>query len=201
MIDAARLAARGLDNVAFVLGDLETTILPSQSFDAALSRWSLMFAADRVELLRVAARLLKPGGALSAAVWGRPEEVPLISLAFRVISTYLALPPPPPGPGPFSMADPGTVTTELARGGFTDIEIRPDVVTFDFRSVDDFARFSRDVLPPGMKRLLQEQCTGVDDAALWEQFSMAASAYQSPDGHVVLPCSCTFVRAIARGGA
>ena len=199
MVEAARSAADGLANVDFVLGDLETAPLSPRSFDVALSRWGLMFAADRAELLRVAAGLLKPGGVLAAAVWGPPERVPAISLAFRVISVHLALGPPPPGPGPFSMSDPAAVRAELERAGFARVEIEERVVPFRFDSLADFAAFARDVLPPGMKQLLEERCGSVDDPAVWGAFAAAARDYVSTDGAVCLPSTCLCVRAVARG--
>jgi SAM-dependent methyltransferase len=199
MIAAARHASVGLDNVEFIVGDLETAVLPRKSFDVALSRWALMFAADRVDLLRLTADLLKPGGVLAAALWGKPWDVPMISLAFRVISGHLGLSPPPPGPGPFSMSDPDAVRTELDDAGFNAVEIHEVTIPFRFDSVGDFARFSRDVLPPRLKQLLQERCGSVDDAAVWAAFATAARDYQTADGTVSLPSVSLCLRAVARG--
>jgi len=197
MVAAARSAAESLDNVEFVVGAVETAALRPRSFDVALSRFGLMFAADRLELLRTVAGLLKSGGVLAAAAWCEPERVPMISLAFRVISNQLALDPPPPGPGPFSMSDTAAVTAELEQAGFGGVEIDELVVPFQFDSVDHFARFSRDVLPPGMKLLLEDRCGSVDDPAVWTAFAAAARAYQTPDGAVSLPSACLCIRAVA----
>lgn len=199
MVAAARAAADGVQNVDFVVGDVATAALPPRSFDVALSRWGLMFAADRVELLREVARLLKPGGVLAAAVWGDPQRVPMISLAFRVISSHLELDPPPPGPGPFTMSDPGATTAELEQAGFDEVEIHEQTVPFRLDSRHDFARFARDVLPPGMKRALEERCGSVDDPEVWAAFDAAARAYDTPDGAVSLPSACMCIRAVARG--
>lgn len=199
MIAAARAAADGVENVEFVLGDVETAALPAHSFDVALSRWGLMFAADRVELLRAVARLLKPGGVLAAAVLSEPEYAPTISLAFRVISSHLALDPPPPGPGPFTMSNRSVVTAELKAAGFRDVETHDSVAPFRFESLDEFARFSRDVLPPRMKQLLVDRCGSVDDPAVWAAFAAAAARYQTADGAVAVPSACPCIRAVAGG--
>lgn len=199
MVAAARAAADGVEDVEFVIGDVETAALPLRSFDAALSRWGVMFAADRVELLRVVAGLLEPGGVLAAAVWADPPRVPMISLAFRVISCHLELGTPPPGPGPFTMYDPVAAAAEVERAGFGDVEVHELSVPFRLGSVEEFARFSRDVLPPGMRRVLKERCGSVEDPGVWAAFDAAARAYRTPDGAVSLPSACLCIRAVAGG--
>jgi cystathionine gamma-lyase len=203
MVEAARAAAGAageVDNVEFVVGAVERTPLRARSFDVALSRFGLMFAADRRELLGKVARVLRPRGVLAAAVWCEPERVPMISLAFRVISRELELDPPLPGPGPFAMADAAAVAAELEEAGFGNVEVEELVVPFEFDGVDDFARFSRDVLPPRMKQLLEERCGSVDDRELWDVFAAAARAYEMPDETVMLPSACLCIRAVAGNG-
>jgi SAM-dependent methyltransferase len=200
MVAASRRAAAGINNVEFVIGDLETTTLPVDAFDAAVSRWGLMFAADRIELLRAAMRWLKPGRRLAAAVWGPPAEVPAISLAFRVISEHLALPPPQPGPGPFSMADPDAVVAEFEEAGFVRVEIENVIVPFRFESVDEFVQFSRDVLPPGMKQVIHDRCGTLDDPGVWNAVSAAAAAFAIADNTVALSSRSLCLRAVAGRG-
>ncbi len=197
MVDAARRAAIGLDNVRFVVGCAETEPLQPHSFDVVLSRWALAFAADRVELLRHAAKALRPGGLLAAAVWSEPQNVPMISLAFRIISTELGLPPPPPGPGPFAMSNADQVLADVECAGFSGIEISELIVPFSFASVDEFARFSFDVLPPRMKQLLQRRYGTLQDRGLCGKFVAAASQYRDAEGSVHLPSICLCVRAVA----
>jgi ubiquinone/menaquinone biosynthesis C-methylase UbiE len=199
MVAAARRAASaaGLGNVAFTVAGIEQADLRERRFDIALSRWALMFAADRVNALRATADLLRPGGVVAAAVWGRPQDVPMISLAFRTIAEHLRLEPPPPGPGPFSMSDPTALAAELEAAGFGEIEIDAVVVPFRFDSVGEFARFSRDVLPPGMKRLLRERCGSADDPAVWAAVDAAARSYETADGTMSLRSVSLCVRAVA----
>jgi SAM-dependent methyltransferase len=197
MIVAARAAASGLENVEFVLGDAERVPLPADAFDVVLSRWGLMFAVQRGALLARLVEVLRPGGRLAAAVWGQPQDVPMISLAFRVIARELELEPPPPGPGPFTMCDPATVREELADAGFTDVRIQAGVAPFWFGSIADFARFARDVLPGGMKRLIAEHRGSVMDPALWRAFAAEARAYERADGTVSLPSRCLYLRGTA----
>jgi SAM-dependent methyltransferase len=199
MVAAARAAAAAVPNVEFVAGAVETAGLRPRSFDVALSRWGLMFAADRLELLRAVAALVRPGGVLAAAVWSEPQHVPVISLAFRVVSSHLALDPPPAGPGPFSMSDSAAVAADLEEAGFSGVEIDECLAPFRFDSVADFAGFSRDVLPPRLVRLLEQRCGSVDDPAVWEAFATAALPYETADGGVSLPSAYLSVRATAGG--
>jgi ubiquinone/menaquinone biosynthesis C-methylase UbiE len=198
MVQAARRAAAGQRNIEIIVGSAETAPLQPNSFDAALSRWGLMFAADRVELLAKIASALKPGGLLAAAVWSDPRNVPAISLLFGVISTALDLPPAAPGPGPFCMSNADEVTAELHRAGFVGVDIYEVMVPFRFISVEEFARFAFDVLPPGMKQLLRERTGAVYDPHLWNQFEVTASRYREPDGTISVPSSCLCLRAAAQ---
>lgn len=197
MIALARERAAEVPAVEFVVGDVETAGLPAGGFDVVLSRWGLIFAADRVRTLRALAGLLRPHGVLAAATWAPPPAVPMISLAFRVIAERLATAPPPPGlPGPFSMSDPGQVTTELAEAGFTEITVTERQVPFVMPSVPDFVAFSRDVLPPRMRSLVRAAA----DPLIWHAVAEAAAAYATPDGSLDLTSTCLCVRAIAPGG-
>lgn len=201
MIAGARRSAAGLENVEFVIGDLETAILPLDAFDAVVSRWALMFAADRIEMLRAAARRLKPGRTFAAAVWGAPADAPAISLAFRSIAEHLALPTPPPGPGPFSMADPATAAAELHEAGLDDISVEEVVVPFRFASVDEFVRYSRDLLPPPLKDRIRAERGSHDASDVWAAVRAAASEFALADGTVDMPSRALCLRGINRDGS
>ncbi|MGW5686719.1 class I SAM-dependent methyltransferase [Nonomuraea sp. NPDC003754] len=193
MISAARARAAHLPFAEFVVGEVTTAALAPGAFDAVLSRWGLMFAADRAATLRALAGLLRPGGVLAAATWAPPPAVPMISLAFRVIAERLALAPPPPGlPGPFSMADPKAVAAELAEAGFTEVTVTERKVPFVMDSVSHFVAFSRDVLPPRMRSLVREAA----DPLIWEAVAEAAAVHARPDGSLDLTSTCLCVRGV-----
>ena len=118
MLEIARRRAAELDlaNTEFLEQDAESLGFEDASFDAVVSRFTLMFLPGVDGVLRTAHRLLRPGGALTASVWGPPPAVPILSQAFGIVAARLELPPPPPGvPGPFSMADPEALTERLRR--------------------------------------------------------------------------------------
>ncbi|WP_328608881.1 class I SAM-dependent methyltransferase [Amycolatopsis sp. NBC_00345] len=195
MIELARARAAG--PVEFVAGDLDDLGLPAGGFDVVLSRWALPFLPDRVGTLRTLHRLLKPGGVLAAAVWGTPPRVPMISLAFAVVARLLELPPAPPGlPGPFALADADLARAELAEAGFGELAVTTLGAEFRLGSLDEFAGFARDVLPPRMKQLLRDRYGTVAAPAVWTAFTEAAAPFATGDG-VVVPSETLCLRAVA----
>ncbi|HEY9842470.1 MAG TPA: methyltransferase domain-containing protein [Candidatus Obscuribacterales bacterium] len=117
---ACEMAAdAGLANLRFEVQDVEQLELPGEApFDALVSRWGLMFCTDVVATLANARRYLAVGGRLLAAVWSRPEEVPMLELAGSVIQETLGIELTRPGPGPFTLADPDYLAQVLEAGGF-----------------------------------------------------------------------------------
>ncbi len=181
-----RAAALGLDNVAFYEGDAESLDLEERDFDAALSRWGLMFLPELERALRGIGERLKPGGRLAAAVWGPPEEVPLLSIAMRAVMETLALPPPPPEtPGPFRLADPEVLKRAFETAGFADVTIEPLTVTFEFDSPEAYVRFQQEVSTP-VRTVVEEQPPERQEA-VWEAMRTALGPYTTPEGRVRLP--------------
>jgi len=109
MLEVARerMQAAGIGTVEFVEGDAEAVTLSSDSFDAVVCRWGLMFFHNPVGTLARLRTSLVPGGWLAVAVWGEPSQVPIIALPFSVFSRELSQPPSPPsGPNPFALSEP-----------------------------------------------------------------------------------------------
>ncbi|HEV8554970.1 MAG TPA: class I SAM-dependent methyltransferase [Actinophytocola sp.] len=198
MIAVARTRAGGLANVEFLVGDLESIGLPPASFDVVISRWGLMFAADHVAAFRSLARVLVPGGVLTAAVWGPPEEAPMLSLGFQVLSSRLDLPAAPPGaPGPFSMADAGAVGAEVAAGGFVDVEVTPFSVPFVLDSPERYAEFNKVVSPPELKMMIRERYGDENDPATWAAVAEAVLPHRTANGRIDLTSKALLLRAVA----
>lgn len=76
MVDAAQRRAqnRQLSNVSFARMDAETLDLPDATFDVALCALGLMYLPDPEQALREMRRVLRPGGRLVLAVWGRRSQ-------------------------------------------------------------------------------------------------------------------------------
>ncbi|MGW5079675.1 class I SAM-dependent methyltransferase [Micromonospora echinospora] len=197
MLAVARRRAEGRRNVNFLVADLETVELPPHAFDVVLSRLGLMFAVDPDAAFRRIARLLVPGGVLAAAVWAPPPRVPLMSLGYGVLARRLDLPSgPPDAPGPYRLCDPAALAAGLTDAGLRDVTVEEYPVPFRFHDPAEYARFTRAVAPPPVRRRVDALDPAGRDA-LWAEVAAAARGRLGPDGLVDLTSTALTVRAVA----
>jgi SAM-dependent methyltransferase len=129
MVAAAnrRTSGTGVNNVRFLVADAQTERL-GDDFDAAYSRFGVMFFADPISAFTNIGRSLRPGGRLGCAVWGPLAENPWILVptlaAAETLNAELAV-PDPGRPGPFSLDEPERVARLLTAAGFSGIGIEP----------------------------------------------------------------------------
>ena len=144
--------AAGLDNVRFVVADVQTYPF-AREFDFAFSRFGIMFFADPVAAMRNVRSALVPGGRLMFITWRALDDNPWFSVPKAVVLRFL----PPPGddaqtcgPGPFSMANPDVVRAQLAAAGFVDAAFeRVDGEVMVGRDVDQAVDFQLALGPAG----------------------------------------------------
>jgi SAM-dependent methyltransferase len=127
MVAAAtrRAAARGATNIRFLAADAQTDSL-GVAFDAAYSRFGVMFFDDPVAAFANIARSLKRDGRLACAVWGPLADNPwmLVPTLAAVEVLQAELPRAEAGqPGPFSLDSPERIVDVLTRAGFTRIGV------------------------------------------------------------------------------
>ncbi|OOC53359.1 MULTISPECIES: class I SAM-dependent methyltransferase [Nocardiopsis] len=199
MLELAARRADGRSNVEFAVADLEGIDRAPGSFDVVLSRWGLMFAVDRVGMMRALARLLVPGGVLAAAVWGPPGAAPMMSFGYGVIGRMLELPPPAPGaPGPFTMADPAQATAELREAGFEDVTVTETVAPFRLATGAQYAEFTRAVAPPALMARVRDRYGTEDAPEVWQAVAEEVEASHADADGVALPSTTLCLRAVAR---
>ena len=121
----ARRAAEECKGVRFVQADAQVFPFEQASFDAAFSRFGVMFFADPTAAFINIGRSLRPNGRLAFVCWRDLRENQLDFLPLSAASAYL---PPqraqdPDAPGPFSFANPDRVRGILEGAGFGEIEI------------------------------------------------------------------------------
>jgi SAM-dependent methyltransferase len=144
-----RAAAAGLDNIEFVESDASSLDYPEGSFDAAVSRWGIIFEPDAEGAAERVRSFLKPGARFAISSWGSPDRVPFLAVAIRAVTEKLQVPPPPPGtPGPLSRPTPEALSGLLEAGGFSDVEVEEATVTMGWESPDQFTTFVREIAPP-----------------------------------------------------
>jgi SAM-dependent methyltransferase len=144
-----RATAAGLENIEFVESDAMTLEFPEDSFDAALSRWGIIFEPDGEGAAARVRGFLKPGSRMAISSWGPPERVPFLAIPMKTAMQRLDVPPPPPGtPGPLSRPTPEALSALLEGGGFSDVQVEEDEVSFEWESPADFTTFIKEIAPP-----------------------------------------------------
>src|SRR3954453_13676654 len=170
-----RAAAAGLGNVEFIESDASSLDFPHGSFDAAVSRWGLIFEPYAEAAAARIRGFLKPGARIAISSWGEPDQVPFLSIPMRTTMQRLDVPPPPAGtPGPLSRPTPDALRGLLEAGGFSDVAVERNEVTFEFDSPERFTAYVRSIAAP--IRLLIEQHAGDAQEAAWDESTQAAAA-------------------------
>lgn len=178
-----RLAALGLNNVAFHQSDAEQLSVNERDFDAAVCRWGLMFMPDLVGALKQIRAHLKAGARFATAVWSTPDKVPMITLGADAVRKLANLPPPPPNViDPLRLANTSILERALGEAGFKDVAIERMQVVWEMETPGDFAQFRRDVSAP-FRALLQRQTSEVRDRII-AAVTEAALAYTGSNGKV-----------------
>lgn len=128
----ARAEAAGATNARFVLADAQRDDLGEGVFDAAFSRFGVMFFADPGVAFQRIHRSLRPEGTLAFCCWQDLFANEWMFIPGSAVITATGTMPPMPGPGepgPFSFSEPDHVEAVLAGAGFTDIEVEPMATT------------------------------------------------------------------------
>jgi len=180
-----RAAAAGIDNVEFIEADASSLDFPPESFDAALSRWGIIFEPEAEAAAGRIRRFLKPGGRMAISSWGPPERVPMLAVPMRTVMTRLNVSPPPPGtPGPLSRPTSEAIAGILEGGGFSDIRVEQLELEFEWDSPEEFARFAREIAPP-ITALLSNHPPDVREAT-WAAVVEAVRPHADANGRLQL---------------
>src|SRR5919109_3866737 len=144
-----RAAAAGLENLEFVESEAASLDFPPESFDAALSRFGIIFEPEAEAAAARVRGFLVPGSRMVISSWGSPERVPFIAVPMGTAMRTLGVDPPPPGtPGPLSRPTPEALGGLLEAGGFSDVEVEDTEVTMEWQSPEEFTTFVREIAPP-----------------------------------------------------
>ena len=178
-----RAAAEGLDNIEFVESDAVSLDFPAGSFDAAVSRWGIIFDPDGEGAAARVRSFLEPGDRMAIASWGPPHRVPMIGIPMLTAMSRLGVEPPPPGtPGPLSRPTPEAIAGLLEGGGFSEVEVEEVEVSFSLASAEEFTTFIREIVPP-VSALLAPHPPDVQEAT-WAAITDAAASQAGPDGRI-----------------
>lgn len=180
-----RASTAGVGNIEFVESDAASLDFPEASFDAALSRWGIIFEPDGEAAAQRVRTLLKEGSRIAISSWGAPDRVPFLAIPMRTALRELGADPPPPGtPGPLSRPTPEAIGGLLEAGGFGDVQVEDAEVVFGWSSAEDFTTFVREIAPP-ISALIDPHPQDVQ-AATWAAITEAVSEHADEDGRVTL---------------
>jgi SAM-dependent methyltransferase len=144
-----RAAANGVENIEFMQSDANSLDFPPESFDAAVSRWGIIFDPDGEGAAAKVRSFMKPGGRFAISSWGTPERVPFLAIPMKTAMSKLDVPPPPPGtPGPLSRPTEEAIGGLLEGGGFSNVAVEELDITFELDSAEEFTEFTKAMAAP-----------------------------------------------------
>ena len=147
---------------------------PPASFDAAVSRWGIIFEPDAEAAAGRIRGFLKRGARMAISSWGEPDQVPFLSIPMRTAMERLDVPQPAPGtPGPLSRPTPAAIAGLLKGGGFSKVAVEQDEVTYCFESPEQFTAYIRAIAAP--IRAMIEQHAGEAQEEVWDAITQAAA--------------------------
>jgi SAM-dependent methyltransferase len=180
-----RAAAAGLENIEFVESSASALDFEEGSFDAALSRWGIIFEPDAESALERIRGFLVPEGKMAIASWGEPPQVPMLAIAMKTAMEKLDVPPPPPGtPGPLSRPTPEAIGGLLEAGGFSGVKTEEIDVVMDYASAEEFTAFVHEIAPP-INAMIDPHPPEVREET-WAAITEAARQHATDDGSLRL---------------
>jgi SAM-dependent methyltransferase len=179
LITLARERAAGIGNLEILEGDAGKHVFP-QPFDAAFSRFGVMFFPAPVAAFAGIKANLRAGGRLCFICWRALTDNPAMMVPLNAALRHLPpLPPPDPeAPGPASLADPQRIRAILSQAGFTDIGINQNDMMVGAISLDEAMDLALCCGPLGA--MLREHPDQRD--IVMNDVREALAAHHGPDG-------------------
>ena len=107
--------------------DVQSDDLGAEVFDAAFSRFGVMFFSDPIAAFANVRSALKPGGRITFVCWRPFQENAWMRIPMEAAQPFLDPTPvmDPLAPGPFAFADPDRVHSILSSAGFDKVTVEP----------------------------------------------------------------------------
>ena len=181
-----RAADAGLENIEFLHAGANDLDFPAESFDAAVSRWGIIFDPDGEGAAARVREFLKPEAKFAISSWGTAEQAPMIGRPMKTALEFLDLEPPPPGlPGPLSRPTPEAIGGLLEGGGFSGVETEKMDLEFEWKSPEEFTTYVQEVIAP-VARMIESQPEDVQPKA-WKAIEDEIRPEAGDDGTIRLP--------------
>jgi SAM-dependent methyltransferase len=167
---------RSLKNVRFEVAGVDSLPFPDDHFDAAVSRFGVMFFPSPVNGIREMLRVLKPGRTISFAVWHHLDDNPFHCCLARIVDRFAPEPElPPDAPDAFRFATPGKLRSIVREAGARDVSERVFRFSIDAPlTVEEFWNLRCD-----MSERLRQRLAALSTEALIELKKQALDAFRS----------------------
>ncbi len=192
MLDVARRRPAANLRVDFRQLDAQTDDIGRGVFDAAFSRFGVMFFSDPAAAFAHIRAALKPGGRLVFVCWRSLGENPWMQAPLQAALPFMppVAPPEPTAPGPFAFADASRVRSILARAGFAAVRIDPFDARIGSGDLEQSLKLALRVGPLGRALREHPELSGKVTGAVRDLLSK----YLTPGG-VLMPAAVWIVRA------
>ncbi|WP_225094709.1 class I SAM-dependent methyltransferase [Streptomyces sp. CoH27] len=196
MLDEARARAKreGIANVSFTQGDAQVHPFEAGGFDAAVSRFGVMFFADPVAAFANVGRALTPGGRLAFICAAAPELNDWV-VAVNALRGILPVGDlgRPGVPGMFSLAGPDRIREVLTMAGYTAVAVEQAHADGEWgQGAEDAAEF---LLGTGPGRHLMDQADSTAQDRARHTLIDHLRAHERTDGTVLLRSTAWLVTA------
>lgn len=178
--------------IRFREADVQSADLGEAGFDAAFSRFGVMFFSDPSMAFANLHRALKPGGRLAFVCWRPFADNPWMGAPLAAALPFIPAPKPidPLVPGPFAFADADRVRSILTGTGFTAIDIRSYDTRIGGGDVEHALALGFHIGPLGAA--LREDPSRAEQVV--DAVRRVFEAYLTPDG-VLMPAAAWIVTA------
>jgi len=197
LVNARRRAhAAGLGQVEFVARD-SSDLGGLGTFDAAVSRFSIMLAPEPERATAAVRAVLRPGARFAACVWGEAHDVPFCALIPAALQAALGVAPPAAdAPGPMRMGRKGRLADAFVAGGFVDVVESETRIHVRFASVADAVRYYLE--GSGSVRRALDAYGADGEARLMAELERALDDRRGTDGEIRMPSLVRIARGTAR---
>ena len=194
MLEVARHRPRPAANlrVDFRQLDAQTGDIGRGIFDAAFSRFGVMFFSDPVAAFRNIRASLKRGGRLVFVCWRPLAENPWMLAPLQAALPFIppVAPPDPTAPGPFAFADAGRVRSILSDAGFASVTTEPFDARIGGSDLEQSLKLALRLGPLGAALREHPELSGKVAGAVRDLLSRYLTA-----GGVLVPSAVWIVRA------
>jgi ubiquinone/menaquinone biosynthesis C-methylase UbiE len=163
MIAGARRSAHRLklNNIKFEIAFADHLPFSDGTFDAAVSRFGIMFFPSPVNGVREILRVLKPEGKFAIAVWSLAENNPFHFTLARIMDRFVPAAPPAPGaPDMFLFAQSGKLVEVCRTAGVA----APHERVFQFKIEANISPEAFWALRCEMSEALRERIASLSDS-------------------------------------